>query len=70
VNLLEVGIPSIALVLAIIILIGLVIVLLKAAVVLLPGAAVGALTWYFTGDITLSGMVFIAATLVVLIIRR
>jgi hypothetical protein len=70
VNILEVGITSIALVFAIIILISLFIVLLKAAVVLLPGAAVAAVTWYFTGDVTLSGLVFIAVTLVLLIVRR
>ncbi|MBI0584247.1 MAG: hypothetical protein ISF22_08485 [Methanomassiliicoccus sp.] len=66
----ELGLSSIALVLLFILGLGILILIIKLLILFIPGIIIAAVTWYITQDAFLTGVAFIAITVLMIIFKR
>ena len=66
---LETGLSAAAVVIFLLLALGILVLIFKVILVFLPGAVIAFVVWYLTNDMTLTGVAFIAVTLLV-ILRR
>jgi hypothetical protein len=66
---LETGLSAAAVVIFLLLALGLLFLIFKVLLVFLPGAVIAFVVWYLTNDMTLTGVAFIAVTLLVILKR-